>query len=79
VRIRPEYQSAQGDQIILIQIATNLVGDNVDLIFANARQVAIAAQNATNDIQSCITSVTDASGACLVEEMEKQMAIYWCR
>lgn len=66
-----KYQSAQGDQNNTHTIATNLVGDNVDLIFANATPSAIAAQNATNDIPIVFTSVTDAVEAGLVEEMEK--------
>ena len=50
---------------------TNLVGENVDLIFANATPSAQAASNATSDIPIVFTSVTDAVGAKLVDSIEK--------
>lgn len=66
-----KFQSAQGDQNNANTIATNFVGDNVDLIFANSTPSAIAAQNATDEIPIVFTSVTDAVEAGLVEAMEQ--------
>lgn len=64
-------ENAQGDMNNSQTIATNLVGENVDLIFANATPSAQAAVNATSDIPIVFTSVTDAVGAKLVDSMEK--------
>lgn len=65
-----DIQNAQGDQSNTQTIANNFVGDNVDLIFANATPSALAAANATKDIPIVFTSVTDPVGAGLVNEME---------
>ncbi|RZI51695.1 ABC transporter substrate-binding protein [Aeribacillus pallidus] len=65
-----DIQNAQGDQSNTQTIANNFVGDNVDLIFANATPSALAAANATKDIPIVFTSVTDPVGAGLVKEME---------
>lgn len=65
-----DYQNAQGDQNNVKPIADNFVADGVDLIFANATPSAQSAKNATNDIPIVFTSVTDAVGAELVEDME---------
>ncbi|PWA09062.1 BMP family ABC transporter substrate-binding protein [Pueribacillus theae] len=64
-------QNAQGDPNNAASIAQNLVGDKVDLIFANATPSAIAALNETKDIPIVFTSVTDPVGSKLVESMEK--------
>ena len=64
-------QNAQGDNSANMTIATNLVSENVDLLFANSTPSAQAATSATSDIPIIFTSVTDAVGAELVDSMEK--------
>lgn len=64
-------QNAQGDNSANTTIATNLVSENVDLLFANSTPSAQAAASATTDIPIIFTSVTDAVGAELVKSMEK--------
>ncbi|MET0787450.1 MAG: ABC transporter substrate-binding protein [Paenisporosarcina sp.] len=70
--IDAEYdeQIAQGDPSASTTIASNLVSENVDLIFANSTPSAQSAASATSDIPIVFTSVTDAVGAELVESME---------
>ncbi|OEH92413.1 ABC transporter substrate-binding protein [Bacillus solimangrovi] len=63
-------QIAQGDMNNSQTIATNFVGDNVDLIFANSTPSAQSALNATDEIPIVFTSVTDPVGASLVEAMD---------
>lgn len=65
-----DVQNAQNDQSINAQIATNLVGDQVDLIFANSTPSALAAKAATDDIPIVFTSVTNAVEANLVDSNE---------
>lgn len=65
-----DYQNAQGDQNNVKPIADNFVADGVDLIFANATPSAQSAKNATGDIPIVFTSVTDAVGAELVDDMD---------
>jgi putative tryptophan/tyrosine transport system substrate-binding protein len=64
-------QIAQGDQNNNQTIATNFVGDKVDLIFANSTPSALSALNATSEIPIVFTSVTDPIGAGLVEALDK--------
>lgn len=66
-----DFQSAQGDQNNSNTIATNFVGNNVDLIFANSTPSSLAALNATKDIPIIFTSVTDAVGAGLVAALDQ--------
>ncbi|WP_342598031.1 ABC transporter substrate-binding protein [Psychrobacillus sp. FSL H8-0483] len=66
-----EVQIAQGDNSANTTIATNLVSEKVDLIFANSTPSAQAAASATSEIPIVFTSVTDAVGAELVDSMEK--------
>ncbi|MEK4486031.1 ABC transporter substrate-binding protein [Psychrobacillus sp. FSL H8-0484] len=66
-----DVQIAQGDNSANTTIATNLVSENVDLIFANSTPSAQAAASATSEIPIVFTSVTDAVGAELVDSMEK--------
>ncbi|ARK29589.1 ABC transporter substrate-binding protein [Halalkalibacter krulwichiae] len=66
-----DFQSAQGDQNNANTIATNFVGNQVDLIFANSTPSSLAALNATNDIPIVFTSVTDAVGAGLVSSLDE--------
>lgn len=70
--INAEYdvQIAQGDNSANTTIATNLVSEKVDLIFANSTPSAQAAASATTEIPIVFTSVTDAVGAELVKSME---------
>jgi putative tryptophan/tyrosine transport system substrate-binding protein len=70
--INVEYndQNAQGDMNNAATIANNFVGDDVDLIFANATPVAQSALNATTDIPIVFTSVTDPVGAGLIDSFE---------
>lgn len=65
-----DFQSAQGDQNNTASIANNFVGDNVDLIFANATPSAYGSLNATSEIPIIFTSVTDPVDADLVDSME---------
>lgn len=66
-----DVQIAQGDQNNNQTIATNFIGDKVDLIFANSTPSALSALNATSEIPIVFTSVTDPVGAGLVEAMDK--------
>lgn len=66
-----DEQNANGDQTTVQTIAANLVGDNADLIFANATPSALAALNATKDIPIVFTSVTDPVEVQLVQSMEE--------
>ncbi|WP_453996486.1 ABC transporter substrate-binding protein [Bacillus nitroreducens] len=69
--LKIDFQNAQGEQSNTATIAQNLVGNQVDLIFANATPSAMAALNATNEIPIIFTSVTDPVGAGLVEAFDK--------
>jgi len=71
LKVEYDEQNANADQSNVQNIANNLAGDNVDLIFANATPSAQAALNATKDIPIVFTSVTDAVGAQLVKSMEE--------
>ena len=66
-----EVKIAAGDMSANTTIATDLVNSNVDLIFANTTDSAMAVVGATKEIPIVFTSVTDAVGADLVESMEK--------
>ncbi|MBN8209231.1 ABC transporter substrate-binding protein [Bacillus sp. NTK071] len=66
-----DIQNAQNDMNNSNTIAQNLVGDEVDLIFANSTPSAQSALNATSDIPIIFTSVTDPVGAKLVESFDK--------
>ncbi|MFF5993993.1 ABC transporter substrate-binding protein [Lysinibacillus sp. KU-BSD001] len=65
-----QYNTANGDPSQTVTIAQKLVGDGVDLIFANSTPSAQAAKSATSDIPIVFTSVTDAVGAELIASME---------
>ncbi len=71
IKVKYDEQNAQADMNNTQTIATNFVGDKVDLIFANATPSATAALNATKDIPIIFTSVTDPVGAGLVEAFDK--------
>ncbi|WP_243291532.1 ABC transporter substrate-binding protein [Bacillus sp. FJAT-47783] len=70
LEVEYDVQNAQADPSNNQTIATKLVGDGVDLIFANSTPSAQAAANATKDIPVIFTSVTDPVGASLVTDME---------
>ncbi len=65
-----QYNTANGDSSQTVTIAQKLVGEGVDLIFANSTPSAQAAKSATADIPIVFTSVTDAVGAELIASME---------
>lgn len=71
LEVEYDVQIAQGDQNNSQTIATNFVGDGVDLIFANSTPSAQSALNATSDIPIVFTSVTDPVGASLVKSFEE--------
>lgn len=62
---------AQGEQSNSQAIAQKLVGDKVDLIFANSTPSAQSALNATDEIPIVFTSVTDPVGAKLVTSFDQ--------
>lgn len=66
-----DIQDAQFDMNNTQTIATNFVGDKVDLIFANATPSAVSALNATKEIPIVFTSVTDPVGAGLVTSFDE--------
>lgn len=70
--IKAEYidKSANNDNATNLTIAQQLVGENVDLIFANSTPSAQAARSVTTEIPILFTSVTDAVGAELIDSME---------
>ncbi|MDN4524278.1 ABC transporter substrate-binding protein [Fictibacillus fluitans] len=69
--VKYDVQLAQGDPNNSQTIAKNLVGDKVDLIFANSTPSAQHALNATKDIPIVFTSVTDPVGAKLVKSFDE--------
>ncbi|WP_428911328.1 ABC transporter substrate-binding protein [Niallia sp. Krafla_26] len=71
LKVEYDEQNANGDQTTVQTIASNLAGDNVDLIFANATPSALAALNATKEIPIVFTSVTDPVETQLVKSMEE--------
>ncbi|MDX8364596.1 ABC transporter substrate-binding protein [Cytobacillus sp. IB215665] len=71
LEVEYDVQIAQGDPNTSNLIAEKLVGDNVDLIFANSTPSAQGVLNETSEIPIVFTSVTDPVGAELVEAMDK--------
>lgn len=65
-----DEQNAQGDLSNCETIASKLINDKVNLIFANATPAAQAVAAKTTDIPILITSVTDPKSAGLVESNE---------
>lgn len=63
-------KNANGEQPNAQSIAQELVGSDIDLIFANATPSAQAVAGATTEIPIVFTSVTDAVGAELIASME---------
>ncbi|MRG86960.1 ABC transporter substrate-binding protein [Salinibacillus xinjiangensis] len=70
LNVQFEEENAQGDSKNNQSIASKFVGDEVDLIFANATPSAQSAANETEEIPVVFTSVTDPVGAGLVDSME---------
>lgn len=71
IKVKYQVQNAEGDMNNTQSIAKNFVGNNVDLIFANATPSAVAALNATKEIPIVFTSVTDPVGAGLVKSFDQ--------
>lgn len=71
IKVKYDEQNAQGEMPNAQTIATNFVGDKVDLIFANATPSATAALNATKEIPIVFTSVTDPVGAGFVKSFDQ--------
>ncbi len=69
--IKIDYQNAQNDQSTANTIASKLVNDNNDLIFAIATPSAQAVANATKDIPILVSAVTDPAASGLVASNEK--------
>lgn len=65
-----KFNSANGDSSQTVSIAQKLVGEGVDLIFANSTPSAQAAKGTTDEIPIVFTSVTDAVGAELIASMD---------
>src|SRR5690625_564498 len=63
-------ENAQNDNSNNQLIAQKLVGDNVDLIFANSTPSALSALNETTEIPIVFTSVTDPVDSKLIESFE---------
>jgi putative ABC transport system substrate-binding protein len=71
IKVKYDEQNAEATMSNTQTIATNFVGDKVDLIFANATPSATAALKATKKIPIIFTSVTDPVGAGLVKAFDK--------
>lgn len=69
--IKIDYKNAQGDMPTAQTIAQSFVSDKKDLILAIATPTAQAVLNATTEIPTLITAVTDPVDAGLVKSMEK--------
>jgi len=63
-------QNPNGDMNVLQTIADTFVGNDVDLIFANATPAAQIMTTSTSEIPILFTSVTDPEGAQLVDTLE---------
>ncbi|MBS2967512.1 ABC transporter substrate-binding protein [Metabacillus sp. KIGAM252] len=66
-----DVKNAQGDASTNTTIATTLVSQKPDLIFANSTPSSQAALSATKDIPIIFSSVTDPVGAELVASLDK--------
>ena len=60
-------QNASGDPATCSVICSQFVGEDVDLILANATSALLAAQSATNEIPILGTSITDYGDALQIE------------
>lgn len=63
-------QNPNGDMNVLQTIADTFIGNDVDLIFANATPAAQIMSSSTADIPILFTSVTDPEGAQLVDSLD---------
>ncbi|NUW66743.1 ABC transporter substrate-binding protein [Vibrio coralliilyticus] len=66
-----DYQTAQGNPAIAVQIARQFVGDKPDVLVGIATPSAQALVSATRSIPVVFTAVTDPVGAKLVKSMKK--------
>lgn len=71
LNVEYSIENAQGDPKNNPTIADKLIGNGVDLIFANSTPSAQSVLAATEDIPIVFTSVTDPVGAELVESMDQ--------
>lgn len=69
-KVEIDYKNGQGETANLNTIATQFVGDKVDLIFAIATPAAQAAQGQTTEIPIIGTAITDFADAGLVNSNE---------
>lgn len=69
-KVEIDAQNGQGETTNLNTIATQFVGNNVDLIFAIATPAAQAAQGQTTEIPIIGTAITDFADAGLVNSNE---------
>ena len=63
-----QEQNASGDSATCSIICSQFVGDEVDLILANATAAMLAAASATNEIPILGTSITDYGSALAIDE-----------
>ena len=63
-----QEQNASGDSATCSIICSQFVGDEVDLILANATPAMLAAASATNEIPILGTSITDYGSALAIDE-----------
>jgi len=68
--IKIDYQNAQGEAANMSQIADKFVNNKVDLIFSIATSATQAVANKTQEIPIVASSVTDFTGADLVNSDE---------
>ncbi|WP_408954409.1 ABC transporter substrate-binding protein [Natroniella sp. ANB-PHB2] len=66
-----DYQNAQGDMSNAQTIANQFVNNQVDMILAIATPTSQAVANATTEIPTLITAVTDPQEAGLVKDLEQ--------
>lgn len=69
--IKLNFNNAQGDFAVVESIASKLVNDNSDLIYAIATPSAQAVANKTSEIPILISAVTDPENSGLVKSNEK--------
>lgn len=74
VEIEIKYDNCNGDSMVLNQIVSNFIIDNVDLMIGVATPVAIAMQSAVeienSDIPVVFAAVTDPVGVKLVDSLD---------
>ena len=66
--VQIQEQNASGDSATCSIICSQFVGDEVDLILANATPAMLAAASATNEIPILGTSITDYGSALAIDD-----------